>query len=192
MKSKVVLVVAMMTGALLAQGPGGPGGQRHPGWPMGAGMARQGANLGNAGALKAALGLSDAQVQQLRDLRKQQAEEAKPTMDQIRAKREALAEAMKSATPDSALVGQLTVDIRKLGESLRNGRGERSSKALAILTPDQKAKLTALDEARKLMPAAGQAAALGLLEPPQGPAAERFKGAMARGGAASGGRMRRQ
>ena len=191
MKSRMILAVAMMTGTLLAQGPGGPDGARRSGGP-GGGMAGRGAALANAGALKTALGLTDPQVQQLRDLRKQQAEAAKPTMDQIRSKRQALAGAMENATPDSALVGQLMVDIRKLNESLKGLRDEREAKALALLTPDQKTKLTALDEARKLMPAVAQAAALGLLEPPRGSAAGRMNGAMARRGQAWAGRGQRQ
>jgi Spy/CpxP family protein refolding chaperone len=148
-----------------------------------------GAALASADALKSALGLTDTQVQQLRDLRKQQADAAKPTLDAIRAKRQSLAEAMKSATPDSAQVGQLMVDIRKLGDSLKGTRDEREAKALAILTPDQKTKLTALREAQKLMPAVAQATALGLLEPPQGVAAERMRGAMAQRGAGRRGRL---
>ena len=36
------------------------------------------------------------------------------------------------------------VDIRKLNESLKGLRDEREAKALALLTPDQKTKLTAL------------------------------------------------
>lgn len=160
------------------------------GGPMAGGMAGgRGAAIANADALKSALGLTDTQVQQLRDLRKQQAEAAKPTMDDIRAKRQALAEAMKSATPDSALVGQLMVDIRKLGDSLKGARDEREAKALAILTPDQKTKLAVLQEAQKLMPAVAQATALGLLEPPQGAVAKRMNGAMAQRGAARRGRL---
>ena len=190
MKSRLILAVAMVAGTLLAQGPGGPDGPRRMGGPGGPRGPMAGGTA-NADALKAALGLADTQVQQLRDLRKQQAEAAKPTMVEIRTKRLALAEAMKSTTPDSTLVGQLMVDIRKLGDSLKSGRDEREAKALALLTPEQKTKLTALQEAQKLMPAVAQATALGLLEPPQG-AAGRMQGAMARRGAPRDGRGQRQ
>lgn len=185
MKSGMIIAVLMLAGTLMAQGPGGHGG------PMPGGMGGQGGALANADALKTALGLTDTQVQQLRDLRKQQADAAKPTMDQIRAKRQSLAEAMKSTTPDSALVGQLMVDIRKLGDSLKGLRDERETKALALLTPDQKTKLTALQQAQKLMPAVAQATALGLLEPSQGRGAERMRGAMARRGQGRAGRGQR-
>lgn len=198
MKIRTILAVTMMAGTMLAQGPGGPGGGRRfggpggPGGPMADGMAGPRAAFANADALKTALGLTDTQVQQLRDLRTQQAEAAKPTLDQIRTKRQALAEAMKSASPDSALVGQLMVDIRKLGDSLKAARDTREASALALLTPDQKTKLTALQEAQKLMPAVAQATALGLLAPPQGPSADRMNGAMAGRGAARAARAARQ
>jgi len=158
---------------------------------MGGGMAGGGAALANVDALKAVLGLTDTQVQQLRDLRKEQAEAAKPIMDEIRTKRQALAEAMKAATPDSVLVGQLMVDIRKLGDSLKGLRDQREVKALALLTPDQKKKLTTLQEAQKLMPAVAEATALGLLEPLPG-AAGGMRGAMAQRGAGMAGRGPRQ
>jgi Spy/CpxP family protein refolding chaperone len=195
MKSRMILTVVIMAGTLLAQGPGGPNGARRfggPGGPMAGGMAGGGAALANADALKTALGLTDAQVQQLRDLRKLQADAAKPIMDEIRGKRQAVADAMKSATPDSTLIGQLMVDIRKLNDSLKGLRADREAKALAILTPDQKTKLTALQDAQKLMPAVAQATALGLLAPPQGAAGRRMPGPMGQRGAARAGQPQLQ
>lgn len=124
----------------------------------------------NADALKQYLSLTDAQVQQLKDLRRQQAESQRPTLEQIRDKRQQLAQAVRAASPDSALIGQLTVDIKNLSESLRSARTDLAAKAHNVLTPDQNTKLAALQEAQKLMPAAGQATALGLLVPPAGAA----------------------
>ncbi len=132
----------------------------------------------NADALKQYLGLTDAQVQQLKDLRKQQAESQWPTMQQIRDKREQLREAVRAASPDSALIGQLTVDIKNLTETLRTNRTGLEAKAQALLTPDQKTKIAALAEAQKLMSAARQATALGLLAPAAG--MEEGSGMMAR------------
>jgi len=196
MKNRLILTLALAAGTLLAQGRGGPGMGRGmmggPGGPMAPGMQGRGPGLANADALKTALGLSDAQVQQLRDLRTQQADAAKPVMEQIRAKRQALAEAMKATSPDSVLIGQLMVDIRKLTDSMKAARSEREAKALAILTPDQKTKLAALQEAQKLMPAVGQATALGLLAPPPDAGPRAMPGGMARRAPGMAGRGQRQ
>ena len=94
MKSRMILAVAMMTGTLLAQGPGGPDGAR-PATRRQDG--RRGAALANAGALKTALGLTDPQVQQLRSAQAAGGS-GEAAMDQIRVKRQALP-AMESATP---------------------------------------------------------------------------------------------
>ncbi|MGC4053022.1 MAG: periplasmic heavy metal sensor [Paludibaculum sp.] len=159
---RLTVVMFMLAGTLLAQGPGGPGFRRNGMGP------RQMQPAGSTDALKQYLGLTDAQVQQLRDLRKQQAESQRPAMEQIRDKRQQLRDAVRAASPDSALIGQLTVDIKKLTESMQANRTDLQAKAQALLTPDQKTKIAALQEAQKLMPAAGQATALGLLAPPAG------------------------
>lgn len=160
MKRLSVMVVAL-AGVLLAQGPGGPEFRRNNMAPR----AQRMVMAANADALKQYLSLTDAQVTQLKDLRRQEAESLRPTMEQIRSKRQQLGEAVRAQSPDSALIGQLTVDIKNLTASLKSARTDLSAKAQAVLTPDQKTKLAALDEARKLMPAAGQATALGLLAP---------------------------
>lgn len=163
---RLTVVLFMLAGTLLAQGPGGPGFRRNGVGPR----MQQMQPAGNADALKQYLGLTDAQVQQLRDLRKQQAESQRPAMEQIRDKQQQLREAVRATNPDAALIGQLTVDIKKLTESMMANRTDLQAKAQALLTPDQKTKMAALEQAQKLMPAAGQATALGLLAPPAGAA----------------------
>ncbi|QOY85356.1 Spy/CpxP family protein refolding chaperone [Paludibaculum fermentans] len=165
---RLTVVMFMLAGTLLAQGPGGPG-FRHNG--MGP-RQQQMQPAGNADALKQYLGLTDAQVQQLKDLRKQQAESQRPVMEQIRDKRQQLRDAVRAANPDAALIGQLTVDIKKLTESMLANRTDLQAKAQALLTPDQKTKMAALEQAQKLMPAAGQATSLGLLAPLAGTAGQ--------------------
>lgn len=161
---RMILAVCLVAGALLAQGPGE--GRRFG--PAGAGMGPMGMNAQNATALKDFLGLSDAQIQQLKDLRTQEMQSLKPTMQEIATKRKALADLMKTANPDPAQVGQLTVDIKNLHASMQSARTDLAAKSLAVLTPDQQAKLKTLQNAQKLMPAVMQATALGLLTPPEG------------------------
>ncbi len=194
MKSRIMIAVVLMAGTVLAQGPAGAAAGRRSGrmgGPMAAGAA-VGVAAGNLDALKAALNLTDVQVQQLKDLRKQEADAAKPIRDQIQTKRQALAVAMKAATPDSVLIGQLIVDIRKLGDSMKAARTDSAAKSVALLTPDQQTKLAALEEARKLMPAVGQATALGLLAPPQGQMGAGMGAGMANRGQGRGARLQRQ
>src|SRR5262245_60961559 len=133
---RMTLTLCLVAGTLMAQGPGGPGVRRawagQPGRP---GMAA------NSDALKEALGLSDAQVQQLRDLRKQQFEAARPSFEQAREKRQQLAEAMRAENPDPTKVGQLMVELKRLRQSGGGLRDDLQAKARAILTPEQQTKL---------------------------------------------------
>ncbi|MCS7043664.1 MAG: Spy/CpxP family protein refolding chaperone [Bryobacteraceae bacterium] len=119
-------------------------------------------------ALKEALGLTDQQMQQILDLRKQAAEANRSVVEQIRAKRQELANLMKAANPDAVKAGQLLVDIRKLEDQRRARLEEFRAKAVALLTADQKQKLADLEKALALGPAARQAVGLGLIVPPQG------------------------
>jgi Spy/CpxP family protein refolding chaperone len=164
MKGKMFVLV-LLSGVLLAQPPVGRGfGMKAR---RGAALQRE-AMARNMDALKDTLGLTDTQVQQLRDLRRQRAEAARPTLEQLRANRKALAEAMQAQSPDTARVGQLMVDRKKLRESLRAAGEDYRGKAQALLTPEQKAKLAGLQQAGRRAGAARQAMGLGLLEPPRG------------------------
>ena len=151
---RLILTGLVCTAALMAQGP-----------------VPRGPHAGGAGdpaALKQALGLTDAQVQQLRGLRREQAQSFRPAMEQMRGKSQALREAMAAPNPDPAQVGQMMVELKGMREQMRTARGSLNEKALAVLTPDQKTRLKSLEEARKAAPALRQAMALGLVAPPEG------------------------
>ncbi len=143
---------------------------------FGAGDGMQGAGRGRAmgraegmremAALRESLGLSDAQMQQLRDLRREQFQAARPALTQMREKQRALGELMRTENPDPGQVGQLMVESKKLRESMKTaGEGYRA-KAQAVLTAEQKTKLSEIETARG--PAERQARAVGLLAPPVG------------------------
>jgi Spy/CpxP family protein refolding chaperone len=155
MKS-TVLLVCLASASLLAQGPGP--------------RARLGPAAGEAPALTELtqfLNLSDAQLTQLKQLRADHAALLQPNATKARELGQQLAEAMRSDNPDSARVGQLLVDIKKLREAGRDSHEALAEKSRAVLTPEQRAKLQTLEEARKLGPAARQATALGLLALPE-------------------------
>lgn len=142
--------------------------------PRGAGRG-PGRDAGT-GALKEYLGLTDAQVQQIREVTKQQMEGVKPLADQMREKGNALRDEMKKESPDQAKVGQLTVELKNLREQMKSKRAARGDSISAILTPEQRAKLKTLGEAAKLGPAARQAGALGLIDLGLSPETERAIG----------------
>lgn len=164
--------LALLAVTAFAQGPGprhgqgfGPGG---PGGPIGP---------DTAAALKESLGLNDSQLLQLKELRKQEFSANKGNAEAMREKSKALHQEMRAATPDSAKVGELTLELKKMREGLKADRVAWSAKAANVLTPDQKAKLATLENAQKLMPSVHAAQSLGLLAPPEMP-----EGAAAMGG----------
>ncbi|MEJ5368023.1 MAG: periplasmic heavy metal sensor [Bryobacteraceae bacterium] len=159
----VIILAALVALPAPAQRMGfGPG--MGPGWAAGAQTPPV------PTALKDYLGLTDQQVQQLTDLRKQVAEENRSIAEQIRAKRQEIAELMKSANPDPLKVGQLHVDIKKLNDQRLAKLEAMRTQAVALLTAAQKQKLAELEKALQLVQAARQAVALGLIAPPQPPA----------------------
>lgn len=142
-------------------------------------------------ALKDALGLTDAQVQQLIELRQKAAEENRAVAEQIRAKRLELAELLKAANPDPAKIGQLHLEIQKLQQQRLARLEQLRTQATAMLTAEQKAKLADLEKAMALARAARQAVGLGLIAPPQpAPGAGMGPGMrLGRPGRAGGGRI---
>jgi Spy/CpxP family protein refolding chaperone len=125
-------------------------------------------------ALQSFLGLTDQQMTQLRQLQQQRLQAERPTMQQINAKQQELNQLLATSGADPAAVGRLVIEIANLRQSLPQAGQGLQEQAIAVLTPDQKAKLAQLQDAQKLVPAINQAAALGLIErpaPPPGPGA---------------------
>ncbi len=166
----LLISMALCSGLLLAQGPMGR--RMGPG-PMGGmqgpGMMAQGLGQGQAGtaALKNYLGLTDAQVEQMRTLRKQHAEAMQPEQAAMRAKALELRQLMQTTSPDPAKVGALTVELKQLRDKAAAARSSLNDQIKAVLTADQQAQLKDLEAAAKLGPAVRQAVGMGLIEPPQ-------------------------
>jgi len=126
-------------------------------------------------AVKEYLGLSDSQIQQLQDLRKQQIEETQSIREQIREKNQELVTLRQQANPDPTRVGQLVLELQRLREQLQNINRNYHERAVALLDSSQKAKLDELIKQTARMNRAiavrNGAAALNLLLPPApGPA----------------------
>lgn len=186
MKFGFIVLGVLAAASLLAQ-YGGPGNPRpHPAMKH---PERQAAALDS---LKTYLNLSDAQVQQLKDLSEQNRTANQPISSKVRANQQTLHQLMNSsAEPDAAKTGQLVIESKNLMSQLHASRQQLVEKATAILTPDQQQKLAGLPalvqsqrqatpgvmpESWPLLRAAAQ---LGLVAPPArgegGPAAMRFR-----------------
>ena len=153
-RTTAFLAFVLSIGTALAQQGPPPGG---PGW-----------GAPNLDALKTFLQLSDSQVQGITALQTSFRATVKPIHDQIMTKEQELKQEMAKASPDSAVVAQLMVDIKNLRSQIKTGRDGQQPQLLALLNDTQKSSLANLQQALSLQQAAHQAAALGLIDAPQG------------------------
>jgi len=117
-------------------------------------------------ALKNYLNLQDAQIQALQQLRQQEIQATQALFAELVGKQQSLREQLDRGSTDAAALGKLLLEIEAVRKRLVQSHETFRSQALGLLTVEQKTKLAALEEARKLEPAIRQAEALGLLNPP--------------------------
>jgi hypothetical protein len=116
--------------------------------------------------LKTYLALTDGQVEQLRKLLEEKSGAAQQIYQRIREKQVELNNLLQAGSRDVSRIGQLTLDIHLLIAQPPAPSDQWRQRALAILTPDQRTKLTGLDQALKLSTPGYQAMTLNLLDPP--------------------------
>ena len=116
--------------------------------------------------LKQHLGLSDAQLQQLRAILEEKSRVDQDRYRQISEKYTELNNLLRSGSRDANRIGQLTIDIHVLGTQPPPPNDQWRQRALVVLTPDQRTKLAPLDQAMKLAATAYQAKTLNLIDPP--------------------------
>ena len=119
-------------------------------------------------ALKAYLNLTDAQVTSLGDITKAQRDATRTVADELRAKHQAMNTAMRSGSTDSATLNSAAQAIQAGEQRMQSIRQQYQAQAVAVLTPDQQAKLKTLSDAAALAPNIHEAAMLGLINPPAG------------------------
>lgn len=175
------LLLILSTTVLLAQAPP-PAGVRQPGAQAAPARA----------ALKNFLGLTGGQIEQLVQLRRSEQEAVRPIREQMAEKAKALREALAAGSPDAALVGQLTLDLRALRQKVVATNQDYHNQALGVLDDAQKAKVQTLQRLMRLQPAVGAATALNLLLPPQPPMGAGMRGGAGQGAGAPGMMLRRQ
>ncbi|MBI4877114.1 MAG: periplasmic heavy metal sensor [Acidobacteria bacterium] len=158
MKTKI-LFLSLAVGAVFAQGPMGPG-RMGPGGPQ-----------PKLDEVKAMLNLTDGQIVQIQAAQKQAMDKVSAVRTQLFEKSKALRDLRAKGSPDAAALGKLTQEIDALRKQIQDAREAGQKAAVNLLTGEQKAKLAALEAAAKLRPAIQEAMALGLLTPPDAPAA---------------------
>ncbi|HWO03126.1 MAG TPA: Spy/CpxP family protein refolding chaperone [Blastocatellia bacterium] len=87
------------------------------------------------------LDLSDAQKAQMKQIRDSHSQSLRPVMDQIRAKRQEIRQASEGGSFNEALVTQKLTEIAPLEAKLQGDQFRLHQEMIAVLTPEQKAKL---------------------------------------------------
>jgi Spy/CpxP family protein refolding chaperone len=90
--------------------------------------------------MKTVLGLTDPQVNDVRDLLKQHRQAAFPLRQELRAANRDLSAALESNEPSPSAVGQLSIIRHSLKSQLRQLRIKLQGDIAAKLTPEQKRK----------------------------------------------------
>jgi Spy/CpxP family protein refolding chaperone len=117
--------------------------------------------------LKANLGLSTAQVEQLVTIMQEKSEAHQAAYRQIAEKQTELNNLLNSGSRDVNRIGQLMLDIHTLSKQQPAPSNDQyRQRALAVLTAEQRVKLGPLDQAMKLNTPAWQAVTLNLVDPP--------------------------
>jgi periplasmic protein CpxP/Spy len=136
----IAAMVAGGAGALLAQGPGGPGrGGRSFGLagPGGRGFA--------AGFALGQLDLSDSQKQQVRDITQRHREQSQPLMQRLQQAMEAQRAAVETTPVNESLVRAAAQDVAAVQADLAVERARLRSDIFSILTVEQQEKAKQLE-----------------------------------------------
>ncbi|HXG64959.1 MAG TPA: Spy/CpxP family protein refolding chaperone [Blastocatellia bacterium] len=98
------------------------------------------------GRLFRQLDLTEAQQAQIKQIRENHRQSIEPLVQEIRAKRQEIRQASQGGTVNEALVQQKLTEIAPLEAKLMAERAKLHQEMLAVLTPEQKAKLEQLRE----------------------------------------------
>ena len=166
MRRALMLLTAFAT-MLVAQGGPPPGGGPEPGPGMDT------PRRPHFRALQSALDITPEQMRELvkfvREQRREMGEKLKAEgiREKMRANREALRELLQNDNPDPTEVGRLVLEGRELREFVKSVRDDfhKAVRDYVENTLNRAQELEALEEAARLIPAIGQARALGLLGP---------------------------
>ncbi|MBK5254555.1 MAG: Spy/CpxP family protein refolding chaperone [Vicinamibacteria bacterium] len=117
--------------------PGGPG--FGPGGPDGPGGPR-------AGMIARELGLSEDQKAQWKAIHEKEREATEPLLESVREAKEAFDKALASDSADATTVGQAAIAMREAHRKVEASHRATFEAVKAILTPEQLAKLDAMEQ----------------------------------------------
>ncbi len=120
-------------------------------------------------ALREYLNLTAAQVAALQEVQKSKREAEQAIFEEMRLKQTALDNLLRSGSNDYQQIGRLTVELRDLQKKLPVSGDPYRTRALAVLSQDQRAKLPPLSGALQLQWPANDAVMWNLLERPPAP-----------------------
>ena len=120
-------------------------------------------------AVKTILDLSDAQLQELKDLRESVNQKRQENATEIRRLQQKRRELLQTSPPDAVALADVLVQEENLRKQVQDENKAFRDAALNLLTGSQKEKIERIQEAVKLARDAGPLARFGLLEGPGGP-----------------------
>ena len=120
-------------------------------------------------AVKTILDLSDAQLQQLKDLRESVTQKQREIGTQLRELPQRRREILQSSPPDAGALANLLIQEENLRKQIQDENKAFRDAALNLLTGSQKEKIERIQEALKLARDAAPLARFGLIEGPGGP-----------------------
>ncbi len=129
----VVIAVGVGPAAAIAQPP--PPGERGP-W------------MGRGDRMAKFLGLTQQQQDQIRKLMESGRADHKALWDKLKTNRESMQQALASASPDPAAVGELAIEAHQLHQQAKALRDAQDKAIRDLLTPDQKVKFDAMKALR--------------------------------------------
>ena len=120
-------------------------------------------------ALKTILDLSDAQLQQLKDLRESVNQKRQENQTEIRRLQQKQRDLLQTSPPDKIALADILVQQEKLRKQIEDQNKAFRDTALTLLTASQKEKVAQIQAALQLVRDAGPLAQFGLIEGPGGP-----------------------
>ena len=120
-------------------------------------------------ALREYLGLSPTQSAALQDVQKSKREAQQAVFDEMNQKQMALDNLLRSGSTDYVQIGRLTVELRDLQKKIPVSGEPYRTRALSVLTQEQRAKLPVLVNALELQWPANDAVTWNLIDPPPAP-----------------------
>ena len=135
-------------------------------------------------ALQQTLGLTEVQIEQLRDNNRSMVEEVRPLARQLARKQRDLRRETRSETPNETIIGTITLEISEINGAIDAIRARYQASARTILNPFQLEALKPIESAAARVYQVRQAAQFNLVmlperdEPddPQGPGRQQPRG----------------